>query len=259
MKKFLQQTINKIKGYSKKLDNHSMLMDKHWVVIDEIQNSKLVYIFRRNNQLIISRNGRVEKGKWENIGDDSLLIEKPDGDFLFRHGFFDDTVLALKVDGVDEYALLLNQTFYEKDINSMEKVIQLLEKKYYWNGKELGSIPKPKPKSEPKKISKPVLKNINEPPDKDVIEKRVLKKQNGKYGFVDGRGEEKIGFLYDWAEDFIEDLALVRLDGKFGFIDFDGKIIIKIMFDGASSFKNGKANVNLNGMQLYIDKLGNQL
>jgi len=64
MKTYLADIIPKIKGFSQKLDNLTMLTNQHWVVIDELQNSKLVYIFRNNFELLISNNGKVEKGKW---------------------------------------------------------------------------------------------------------------------------------------------------------------------------------------------------
>src|SRR5690554_7964206 len=107
MKTYFANIIPKIKRYSEKLDNLTLLTNQHWVVIDELQNSKFVYIFRNNQELLISQNGIVEKAKWEYLGNNSLLIERNSGSFLFRHGFFDSNVLALKIDGRDEYAFLV--------------------------------------------------------------------------------------------------------------------------------------------------------
>lgn len=131
MKTFLFDIIPKIQRFSEKLDNLTVLTNKHWVVIDEVLNTKVVFIFReKNNQLLIAQNGRIEKATWEYLGNNSLLIDKADGSFLFKHGFIDDTVLALKVDGSDEYALLVNESKFDNQLNSLNAIIQFLEDKY---------------------------------------------------------------------------------------------------------------------------------
>lgn len=76
MKTYIADIIPKIQRFSEKLDNISLLTNQHWVAIDNIQNSKTVYIFRVNNDLLISTNGKVEKAKWEYLGNRSLLIDK---------------------------------------------------------------------------------------------------------------------------------------------------------------------------------------
>jgi len=106
------------------------LTNQHWVVIDDIVNNKNVYIFRTNNDLLISQNGKVEKARWEYLGNNSLLIDKKEESYLFKHGFFDENILALKVDGKDEYAFLINENKYDGELNSLDKVIDFLTKKY---------------------------------------------------------------------------------------------------------------------------------
>jgi hypothetical protein len=130
MKTFFSDIIPKLARFSQKLDNLTLLTNQHWVVIDEIQNSKYVYIFRSNNDLLVSIDGRVEKGKWEHLGNNSLLIERKNETYLFRHGFFDENILALKVDGKDEYAFLVNENRFEGEINSISKVFEFLQSKY---------------------------------------------------------------------------------------------------------------------------------
>ncbi|WP_028375600.1 hypothetical protein [Leeuwenhoekiella sp. MAR_2009_132] len=99
MKTYISEIIPKIKRYSKKLDDLTLLTNQHWVVIDEIKNSKNVYIFRSNGGLLISQNGRVELANWEYLGNNSLLIHRKSEIYLFKHGFFDENLLALQVDG----------------------------------------------------------------------------------------------------------------------------------------------------------------
>ena len=130
MQTFIADIIPKIQQFSQKLDDLTLLTNQHWVVIDNINSNKTVYIFRSNSELLISSNGDVEKGKWEYLGNNSLLIDKNTKSYLFKHGFFDANVLALKIDGKDEYAFLINENRYEGELSSLDKVIDFLNRKY---------------------------------------------------------------------------------------------------------------------------------
>ncbi len=129
MKTYLADIFPKIQRYSEKLDNLALLINQHWVSIDT-SISKTVYIFRTNNELIISTNGKVEKAEWEFLGNKSLLIDKATGSYLFKHGFFDENILALKVDSTEEYAVFINEDKYDGELNSIESVIDFLNQKY---------------------------------------------------------------------------------------------------------------------------------
>ena len=95
-----------------------------------MNTTKLVYIFRNNNELLVSKNGVVKKSRWEYLGNNSLLIDQPEESYLFKHGFFDENVLALKIDSREEYAFLINETKYEGELNSLDNVFEFLESKY---------------------------------------------------------------------------------------------------------------------------------
>ena len=288
MKTYLADIIPKLKRYSEKLDNLTLLTNQHWVVLDELKNSKIVYIFRSNYELLISQNGKVEKGKWEYLGNNSLLIERKDESYLFRHGFFDSNILALKVDGKDEFAFLVNENNYGGDLNSIEKVLDFLERKY------LKMIPQnqielPRTNYETTEIDEPILnldKDLN--PVKNAewkygyMDKQgnlivkykydkaydffdglalvfVTRDNSDYYGFIDEKGNEIITLKYEFAESFSEGLCLVRLKREFKYINNMGEIIIPFGFDDADSFEFGKARVKLNGRQFYIDKNGNEI
>jgi len=130
MKTYFSDVIPKFQRFSQKLDNLTLLTNQHWVVIDEIENSKNVYIFRKNNELLISQNGKVTKAKWEYLGNNSLLIEQENESYLFKHGFFDENILALKIDSKNEYAFLVNENKFEEELNSKENIIDFLSRTY---------------------------------------------------------------------------------------------------------------------------------
>jgi len=59
MRTYLADIIPKIQRFSKRLDDLTKLTNQHWVSLSDINQSKQVYIFRENNQLLISDNGIV--------------------------------------------------------------------------------------------------------------------------------------------------------------------------------------------------------
>ncbi|OQP64237.1 hypothetical protein A3860_19870 [Niastella vici] len=130
MKTFLAEIIPQIQRFSARLDNLTLLMNQHWVLIDNIEHKKTVYIFRTNNQLLIANDGQVENAKWEYLGNNSLLIGNINGTYLFKHGFFDKNLLALKIDSRDEYAIFINENKYNGDLNSFEKVLDFIRTSY---------------------------------------------------------------------------------------------------------------------------------
>jgi len=133
MKTYIADIIPKIQRFSKKLDDMTLLTDQHWVSLGDINQNKCVFIFRANNQLLISENGIVEKGSWEYLGNQSLLLETKDKSYLFKHGFFDENVIALKLDSTNSYAFFVNETKYYKELNNIEDIIRFLENKYLKN------------------------------------------------------------------------------------------------------------------------------
>lgn len=64
------------------------------------------------------------------MGNNSTLIDQKDTSHLFKQGFFDENVQALKVDSKEEYAFLVNENRYDGEINSVERATDFLSKKY---------------------------------------------------------------------------------------------------------------------------------
>jgi hypothetical protein len=133
MRTFIADIIPKIQRYSKQLDELTKLTNQHWVSLNDITKSKRVFIFRPNNQLIISENGIVERGSWEYLGNQSLLLETKAESYLLKHGFFDENVIALKLDSTNNYAFFINETKYNNELNNIYDILKFLEEKYLTN------------------------------------------------------------------------------------------------------------------------------
>lgn len=128
MRTFIADIIPKIQRFSQRLDDLTKLTNQHWVSLGDIHQTKRVFIFRANNQLLISDNGIVEKGSWEYLGNQSLLLETEATSYLLKHGFFDENVIALKLDSTDSYAFFVNETKYNRELNSVQDVLVFFRK-----------------------------------------------------------------------------------------------------------------------------------
>ena len=64
-------SVNKL---SQKFDNISLILSHHWVLINEVEHKKNIYIFRDNNELLISNEGHVDIEQWRYLGKNTLLI-----------------------------------------------------------------------------------------------------------------------------------------------------------------------------------------
>lgn len=117
-------------------------------------------------------------------------------------------------------------------------------------------------------------------------------KKNGKYGFIDIKGNSIIAIDLDWAWEFENDIALVKknnlwgyinkkgifiipnqyyklekftdglaiaqktIEGKYGVIDKDNKVIVPFTYDEIYPFKNGIAKVGIEQKYGYINTKG---
>jgi hypothetical protein len=80
--------------------------------------------------------------------------------------------------------------------------------------------------------------------------------ENGKNGFIDKSGNTVIEPKYDFAFYFSEGIACVKVGDKWSYIDKTGKMVIEAKFDKARQFSEGLAAVSVKGKWGYIDKSG---
>ena len=90
-------------------------------------------------------------------------------------------------------------------------------------------------------------------------------KVEGKYGFIDTKGNFAINPQFGSVGSFSEGLAVVVIgsyeEGKYGFIDTKGNYVINPQFDSADPFSEGLARVRIGsrkeGKYGFIDTKGN--
>jgi hypothetical protein len=135
MRTFVADIIPRIQRFSKRLDDTTKLTNQHWVSISDIKNSKTVYIFDSDGDLDIFENGvGIDSGTWKFIDPNSLKLKlKNSPPLLLKHGFFDENVIALKLDSTDNYAFFVNETKYHSELNTIGDILKFLENKYLKN------------------------------------------------------------------------------------------------------------------------------
>jgi hypothetical protein len=110
MQEYLKDIFPRIIRYSKNLDDLTVLTNKPWVLMSKNTSTREVWIFRKNNVLIVSRNGVVEEGSWEYIPEaESIYIKISEVKRLINKAFVDDITLLLRLDGGKEVLALANE------------------------------------------------------------------------------------------------------------------------------------------------------
>lgn len=130
MKTFISDLIPKIQKFSEKLDDLTLIKNQQWVLINDLKDLKISYIFRDGGILLISENGLVSKAQWEYLNSDSILIENKTQTFLMQQSFKSEDVLVMNLDGDHSYAFFVNESKYRGSINNIDDLIKYLEIKY---------------------------------------------------------------------------------------------------------------------------------
>ncbi|APS40631.1 hypothetical protein [Salegentibacter sp. T436] len=130
MKIYAQNLLHRLERFSIQLDKVELFVNKPWVLIDQ-DNNYQKYIFKRDGELVMSLNGKVQVGKWEFIGAaNSLLIDRIVDKLLLNQLYTDEGVMALKCDGFNnDYFILANETIIP-DLN-IENYLRKIEHKKF--------------------------------------------------------------------------------------------------------------------------------
>lgn len=85
----------------------------------------------------------------------------------------------------------------------------------------------------------------------------TIMNDDGKYGYVNTKGEITITPKFDKAWAFQDGLAVVQFDGKWGYIRPNGGFAIKPIYDEAWGFSDGLGKVQKNDKVGFINNKGN--
>jgi hypothetical protein len=118
--------VSQLRNYSATLDTTANLINKPWAIIDEeFEMQKL--IFKKDKELILSKNGQVKIGKWDYFPEaKSLLIDRNVDKILCNEAFIDNGVMILKLDGTENrFFILANENIVpDLDANKYLKALR---------------------------------------------------------------------------------------------------------------------------------------
>lgn len=130
MNLYIKDLFSRIKNYSKQLDAEAILYNKKWLFITE-NGEQVVYIFRPNNELIVTLNGIGVKGRWEILFDNTISIEVKDEIRIYNAAFVEEKFLALQLDSNNRFDVLVEKTIQEQNyITNLEESIKYIDNKY---------------------------------------------------------------------------------------------------------------------------------
>jgi len=101
MNEIIKYFVKSLAISSSSLKKKEIFVDKPWALLDG-ENEIQKLIFKRDQGLILSKNGKVKEGSWEYYPEaKALLINRIDDKLLLKEQFIDENVLILKKDGTD--------------------------------------------------------------------------------------------------------------------------------------------------------------
>jgi len=115
MKNLFKGIISTTKSLGEKFENYTLLVDKVWFLITSNHlESKTTYIFRsKNDELLISTNGNIKKGKWEYIKTSNCLLLDIDGvSKLFQVLYTREHYLVFQNDFHPALFVFVNESHY---------------------------------------------------------------------------------------------------------------------------------------------------
>jgi len=130
MNDYLHNTIPNLKPFNFELHHDSLFINQQWVLVNGISKKKSIYTFKADNILEISRKNTTIKTSWNINIQNIFSIETEDGMITVKAYFKDDDILVLNHQDKEEFALYINTTNYDDELNSVEDIQSFLKEKY---------------------------------------------------------------------------------------------------------------------------------
>ena len=132
----LEAIVGQLRRTSAALDRINALRDQPWVVATETTRHMML-IFQGGGKLLVTVNGDVHYGRYEVIeGAGSVLLDLDGKPRLYKHGFIDDALMVLKLQGHGFEPLVLVNEAKVPDLD----VEGYLERVYLGPGRERAEL-----------------------------------------------------------------------------------------------------------------------
>ena len=108
----------------------TFLIGANWILLSDNQNDEIIYIFRSNNDLVVSNNGFVEIQRYDFITNNNTLLitNKEKTTELYDIVNFKDDLLIIKRKSNNSYLFFINTTKVKEYIN--KELLNNLKNRY---------------------------------------------------------------------------------------------------------------------------------
>jgi hypothetical protein len=130
MNDYLHNTIPNLKPFNYERHHDSHFINQQWVLVNGISKKKSIYTFKADNILEINQEENTITTSWSINIHNIFSIETEDGVITVKAYFKDDDILVLNNQDKQEFALYINTTNYDDDLNSIEDIQSFLKEKY---------------------------------------------------------------------------------------------------------------------------------
>ncbi|MGC1632994.1 MAG: hypothetical protein WA749_12865 [Gelidibacter sp.] len=137
MTDILYSIVPKLQPFDYSLHHDNQFINQQWVLINGIEDAQSMYVFKPNNELVISENNEVTTTRWSFINSNFLSIMTEDGMVLIKAFYKDKDTLVLSQKASEEYAFFINSTDYSECINSKADLQKFLKDKYLKKASQL--------------------------------------------------------------------------------------------------------------------------
>ena len=114
-----EKVIDKIQSINLKVSKQH-LIKKNWVLLKESEEERQIYIFQKDQTLLIANSGDVIKGKWEEVGDNLLMIEFDNKSTLYQPSYESESIFILKVNGKEQYLHFVDKNVHEREGSNID-------------------------------------------------------------------------------------------------------------------------------------------
>lgn len=130
MEDFLHKTIPNLQPFDYDLHHHTHFINQQWVLVNGISEKKSVYTFKDDNILEIIRKNEVVNTSWNRNIENVFSIETEDGLISVKAYFKDNDILVLNHQDKREFAVYINTTNYDHELNTVDDIKIFLKEKY---------------------------------------------------------------------------------------------------------------------------------
>ena len=130
MTDILYHIVPKLQPFDYTLHHDNQFINQKWILINGIEDAASMYVFKPNNELVISENDDVTMTRWSFINSNFLSITTADGIVLIKAFYKDKDTLVLNQKASEDYSFFINTSDCSDTINSKEDIQKFLKDKY---------------------------------------------------------------------------------------------------------------------------------